>query len=187
MSALSKIGNQGIQFIYWLAYQLSVLKVVFLRPFLGSCGHDVAIEKGCKLSNPKSIHIGNHVYINYECVLGATQKAELIIGNFVMFGPRCFLITATNQYDNWKMPIKIAQQKTYAPIVIEDDVWLGAMVIVLPGVRIGRGAIVGAGAVVTKDVPPYAIVGGVPAKVLKYRFDEKTVRKAQKVNFEQFI
>ncbi len=55
------------------------------------------------------------------------------------------------------------------PVIIEDNVWIGYRVIILPGVRVGRNAIIGAGAVVTKDVPPYKVVGGVPAKVLKTR------------------
>ena len=70
------------------------------------------------------------------------------------------------------------------PIVIEDDVWIGARVTVLGGVTIGRGAIVAAGAVVTKNVAPYSIVAGVPAKPLKMRFDEETIKKALKRNFE---
>ena len=61
------------------------------------------------------------------------------------------------------------------PVVIESDVWVGTNVTILNGVRIGRGAIVAAGAVVIKDVPAYAIVGGVPAKVLKYRFTEEEI------------
>jgi len=67
------------------------------------------------------------------------------------------------------------------PIVISDDVWIGAGAIILSGVNIGRGAIVAAGSVVNKNVPPYAIVGGIPAKVIKYRWDEKTIELHEKL------
>jgi len=59
------------------------------------------------------------------------------------------------------------------PVIIEDDIWIGSRVIILPGIRICHGSIIGAGAVVTKDVEPYTIVGGVPAKVIGYRYDKK--------------
>lgn len=184
---MRKVYGTFVQWIYKLAYLISVVRVQLMKPFFGSCGHHVAIERGCRISNPKSIFLGNHVYVNYECVLGASPKAELRIGNFVMFGPRCFLLTSTNPYDNWKLPIKLDPRKVHQPIIIEDDVWIGAYVIILPGVTIGRGAIVGAGSVVTKDVKPYSIVGGTPAKHIKYRFDEKTQKKAKKINLSKFF
>jgi len=70
-------------------------------------------------------------------------------------------------------------------IIVEDDVWIGTRVIILSGIRIGQGAIIGAGSVVTKDVPPYAIVGGDPARVIKYRFDEETVKQLIKIDFSR--
>lgn len=70
-------------------------------------------------------------------------------------------------------------------IVLEDDVWIGENTIILSGVTIGQGAVVAAGAVVTKDVPPYAIVGGIPAKVIKYRFDEETVKELMKLDYSR--
>ena len=79
------------------------------------------------------------------------------------------------------------QKPEIKPIVIGDDVWIGANVTVVGGVTIGRGAVVAAGAVVTKDVFPYSIVGGVPAKHLRYRFDGATRRKAMKANLDNFI
>lgn len=71
----------------------------------------------------------------------------------------------------------IADKRTKGKIIIEDDVWIGLGVTVLSGVRIGKGAIVASGAVVTKDVPAYSIVGGVPAKVIKYRFSDSIIEK----------
>lgn len=75
--------------------------------------------------------------------------------------------TDHNSYDEFK------------EIYIGNDVWIGQRAMVMGGVRIGNGAVVGAGAVVTKDVPPYTIVGGVPAKIIRYRFSDKVVKKLQ--------
>lgn len=70
-------------------------------------------------------------------------------------------------------------------IIVEDDVWIGYGATILSGVHIGQGAVVAAGAVVTKDVPPYAIVGGVPAKVIKYRFDDEMIQQLLKVDYSK--
>jgi maltose O-acetyltransferase len=81
-----------------------------------------------------------------------------------MMAPDVIIVTENHKYT--KESFKGWEKK---PVIIEDNVWIGYRVIILPGVRVGRNAIIGAGAVVTKDVPPYAIVGGVPAKVIKMR------------------
>ena len=70
-------------------------------------------------------------------------------------------------------------------IVVEDDVWIGARAIIMSGVKIGQGAVVAAGAVVSKDVPPYAIVGGVPAKIIKYRFDDNLRFLYKKIDYSK--
>ena len=97
-----------------------------------------------------------------------------------MIGPYCLFASVKHGFEDWEKPM-IFQPVSEAPITIENDVWIGAKVTVIGGVTIGNGAIVAAGSVVTKDVKPYAIVGGVPAKVIRYRFDEKTRAKASRI------
>lgn len=77
------------------------------------------------------------------------------------------------------------ESRTKGPIIVHDDVWIGFGTTILSGVDIGQGAVIAAGSVVVKDVPPYAIVGGVPAKVIRYRFDSETIQALQKVDFSQ--
>lgn len=100
-------------------------------------------------------------------------EAPLTIGKKVIFGPSPTIITGDHRIDVIGKYIMDSHEKlpeNDAPVVIEDDVWCGANVTILKGVTIGRGSVIAAGAVVTKSCPPYSIMGGVPAKVLKCRF-----------------
>jgi acetyltransferase-like isoleucine patch superfamily enzyme len=116
---------------------------------------------------------------------------KVVIGNYCSIGPECVFMTGgEHRYDGLstypfrtKLGLCENESITRGPVVLEDDVWLGLRVTVMSGVTIGRGAVVAAGAVVTKDVPPYAIVGGVPAKVIKYRFPQEVIDKVSKVDF----
>lgn len=108
--------------------------------------------------------------------------APLTIGKKVIFGPKPTIITGDHRIDligKYIMDVTDAEKEVEhdAPVVIEDDVWCGANVTILKGVTIGRGSVVAAGAVVTKSFPPYSIIGGVPAKVLKYRFTVEEIIK----------
>ena len=85
-----------------------------------------------------------------------------------MIGPFCHILSGNHRFDRRDIPVR-KQGHDIAPVAIEDDVWLGTHVVVLPGVTIGKGAIVAAGAVVNKDIPAYEIWGGVPAKFIKER------------------
>lgn len=113
-----------------------------------------------------SLKIGNNVGINHYCFIGVRGAIE--IGDNVIFGPRVNVFSENHNYENPDIPIK-EQGVTKGKTVIGNDVWIGSNVSIMSGVRIGNGCIIAAGAVVTKDVPDYAIVGGVPAKVLKSR------------------
>lgn len=99
--------------------------------------------------------------------------------NFVSVHPAFYSLHQIPSYVNETKfeEYKYIDQKKKISIVIGNDVWIGTRATILEGVNIGDGAVVGAGAVVTKDVPPYAIVGGVPAKIIKYRFNDETINK----------
>lgn len=117
----------------------------------------------------RNIEIGEHCLINHNNVLQAGHgDAKIKIGNYVHTGANVMVIAFNHGFDNRELPTKM-QDYYDADIIIEDDVWIGGGAIILAGVTIGKGAIIAGGAVVNKDVPEYAIVGGVPAKVLKYR------------------
>lgn len=110
--------------------------------------------------------IGRDVYIADELLIAEEleDRGNLTLGDRVSIAPRVTLVLSSHPNDSRIRPFAPVQR---APIVIEADVWLGAGVVVLPGVRIGRGAIVGANSVVTKDVPPLHVVAGLPAKTVR--------------------
>ena len=108
------------------------------------------------------LEIGKSSFINYGCSISASKLVEI--------GPYCnigtYVLMMDNDYHSLD-PDKRLEMPESRPIVLEENVWLGARVIVLRGVRIGAGSVVAAGSVVTKDVPPRTLVAGVPAKVIK--------------------
>lgn len=133
------------------------------KGFLAKCGHDVNINKHAVLNS--HITIGNNSGIGAN----ATIQGELHIGNNVMMGADCIVYTKNHCFDRIDIPMMEQGYKNTQPVFIDDDVWIGGRVIILPGRHIGKGAIIGAGSVITKDVPEFAIVGGNPAKVLRFR------------------
>lgn len=125
----------------------------------------------------KNVNIYPKSYFDTELELGdnsdiglkANLQGKVIIGNDVIMGPECNIWTVNHAYDRMDIPIKYQGVTKAQPVIIGSGVWIGSRVTILPGVVIGEGAIVGSGAVVTKSVPDYAIVGGNPAKIIKYR------------------
>ena len=147
--------DRGGRFACWL-------RVKTARSF-AQIGENVNIEKGANISEGSIVGERSGVGIN------ANFHGPVIIGEDVMMGPDCIIYTRNHAFSDITIPMKEQGFSDIKKVVIGDDVWIGGRVIILPGVHIGRGAIVGAGAVVTKDVPDYAVVGGNPACILKYR------------------
>lgn len=138
-----------------------------------TCGKNVIIGKNSSITY-KNISVGNNVSIGKNAEFICT-RAEIKIGDHVMFGPHVFMITGGHRTDiQGRFMDEITNDEKRPEddknIVLEGDNWIGANAIILKGVTIGKGAVVAAGAVVTRDVPEYCIVGGVPAKVIKMRF-----------------
>ena len=119
-----------------------------------------------------SLHIGSNTHIQSGCTLNAFV-GNIIIGANCMIAPRCAFMPYQHSFADTGRPMREQPLTSKGDIVIEDDVWLGLHVCVMDGVTIGQGAIVGAGAVVTKDIPPYAIAGGIPACVIRFREAEE--------------
>lgn len=129
------------------------------------CGTNINIEQGANFGNGRGISIGNNSGLGINCKV----RGPLTIGNDVMMGPDVMIFTSNHETSRIDTPMRLQGSAKIKPVTIGDDVWIGARVIILPGVTIGQGAILAANAVVTKDVPEYAVVGGNPAKLIKFR------------------
>ena len=139
-----------------------------IRAFCGKlileyCGENVNIEKGAAFS--RKVHLGNNSGIG----INADIKGTCIIGDDVMMGPECIVYTKNHEFRNTDTTMRGQGTQVEEPVYIGNDVWIGARVIILPGVHIGNHSIIGAGAIVTKDVPEWAIVGGNPARIIRFR------------------
>ncbi len=135
-------------------------------------GKNTNIHPTVIIREPENIIIGNNCYFNHNTILhGGKKNAKLIIGNYVQTGPNVAIYVSNHGHLNNGIPI-INQGYYEKDIIIEDDVWIGANSVIVSGVRIGKGAIIGAGSVVTRDVQPFSICAGTPAKYIKQRPNE---------------
>jgi maltose O-acetyltransferase len=161
--------------LYSYCYNLLFLFLEILPPFFRSfifkillkkLGRNSYIDYGTYFRYPRKISIGNQVIINKNCKFYASlhnKKAEIIIGNNILIAPEVSIYSAGHDHYSLSLP------HTGDTVKINDDVWIGARSIILPGVEIGKGAVIGAGSVVTKNVPELTIVAGNPARILKKR------------------
>ena len=139
-------------------------------------GDNVSILSGSKIfAGGGNVHVGDGSVITYECNIfssGSVAEGTILnrieIGENVIIGPHVVITSGQHSYEDPSIPIK-QQPDICRDITIEDDVWIGANVSIIPGVRIGKGSVIGAGAVVIDNIPPFSVAAGVPAKVLKKR------------------
>lgn len=172
-SALSKIFKILPSFLVWFLWDI-------LSPFRGKTavlsrycimagraktfGVNIYMGRSVCLKNVEHLSIGDNVSIHDACYLDALGGLE--IGNNVSIAHHTSILTFNHTWEDASLPIKYNPVQT-APVIINDDVWVGCGVRIMPGVTIGTRSVIAAGSVVTRDVPPGVIVAGVPAKVIK--------------------
>jgi maltose O-acetyltransferase len=140
-----------------------------IRSFCGhlilkECGRNVNIEKGATFGSTVTIGDNSGIGVN------ALVSPGVHIGKNVMMGPECMMFTQNHAFKDLDVPMCEQGFSQRKPIIINDDVWIGARVTILPGVNIGKGSIIGAGSVVTQNVSEYSIVAGNPAKEIGKRY-----------------
>ena len=133
-----------------------------------SIGARTAISPGVCIQG--QVAIGDDSSVNAYSILVGVKDGPITIGNGVRIAPHVMMFASNHRFENIDIPI-YKQHVDAAPITIEDDVWIAGMVMITAGVHIGRGSVIGAGAVVTKDIPPWSVAVGVPARVIKSRKD----------------
>ena len=144
---------------------------------LGACGFNVVFAPDTVFLSPATIFIGNDVSLGSGGHFSAVNT-HIRIGNKVMFGPQVGIVAGDHNagvLGVYMVDVQVKRPEDDQPVIIEDDVWIGFRATILKGVTVGRGSIVAAGAVVTRDVPRYAVVGGVPAKVIRMRWSEQEI------------
>lgn len=129
-------------------------------------GDRVTLRRNVMIGGGGVLRVGARTTINEDAIIGCTDAVT--IGADCMLAPRVYLLDVDHEFSSRDLPISSQGYRT-SPIVIEDDVWVGAYAVILKGVRIGKGAVIAAHSVVTKDVPEYTVVGGVPARVIAER------------------
>jgi len=158
---LRHLFSSNNKFTKWVR----ILRYSVCKNIFSSCGHHVNIEKGAYFGNGKLIEIGNFSGIGINCEL----YGQISIGENVMMGPEVIIYTYGHEIGRTDIPMRLQGKTIIKPVKIMDDVWIGRRTIIMSGVTISNGVVIGAGSVVTEDIPPYAIVGGVPAKIIKFR------------------
>lgn len=152
------------------------LRSFFLHSWMGSLGAGCGVQLHCRFLHAPGVLVGARSVINYGCILDG-RRFPIRIGADVSIGPEAAILTLGHD------PRSPLFADRGGPVVIGDRVWIGFRAIVLPGVSIGEGAVIGAGAVVTRDVPPFTIVAGNPA----HRIGEREMSLSYELSYQPFL
>ncbi|WP_321438061.1 hypothetical protein [uncultured Bacteroides sp.] len=161
----------------------------YYKSLFASCGEDVSFYSDKSEFWYSNIYLGNHIQIGCGAVFMASNS-EIHVADNVLFAPNVTIIGGNHSshiVGKFLKDYKIIDKRPAddESVFVDTDVWVGTGVIILKGVRIGRGAIVAAGSVVNKSLPPYSISAGVPAKVLKFRWDIADIMKHEAILYQE--
>ena len=157
----------------WLRQFVRNIKMVFLRKKYRLHHVHHTFYMGGKSRVHSDLIAGRFTFMNYGCDI----CPKVVAGDYVMFAPGVMITGSDHEISDPLIPMYFTNRPDLDETIIEDDVWLGARSIVMSGVRIGKGSVVAAGSVVTKDVAPYSIIAGVPAKLIRKRFDDESIKQ----------
>lgn len=141
------------------------VRFILCKGIFKKCGHNVNIERMASFGYGRDIVIGNNSGIGINCFI----PDGTIIGNDVMMGPNCYIHVRNHCFDRTDIPMRLQGFNKSAGVIIEDDVWIGRDVTILPGRTVSRGSIIGANCVLTKDFPAFSIVAGNPGRLIRLR------------------
>lgn len=141
------------------------LRRILVKRIFATCGHGVIVKSKAYFGDGRSLRVGARAQIGHNSRI----DHDVTIGDDVVMGPDVVIMTVGHAYMDPHTPINQQGGLPRRPVAIGPDVWIGTRVVILPGVNIGGGAIIGASSVVTSDVPPFAVVAGNPARVVKWR------------------
>lgn len=156
---LTKIAN-------WYYFFIAELRANFWKLFVHKMGNKVYIMSHCMFTHPSGISFGNRVIVGHFSSIAG--HGGVIIGNDVLIGAFCSILSVTHKYQD-RTQLIMSQGDEVGKIIIGNDVWIGVHVTIMPNITIGEGSVIGANSVITRDVKPYSVVGGVPAKFIKSR------------------
>jgi len=173
------IAGSVLSYLYsgWVSHlPVRMLRELYLKHYLASFGSGTSVQMGCRFMNGRKVFLGDRNVINFGCCFDG-RNCEIRTGCDVSIGPEATILTAGHD----------TQSTTFgnedAPVLIGNNVWIAYRAVILPGVTLGEGAVVAAGAVVTKDVEAYSIVAGVPA----VKVNERKRDLAYRLEFKPFL
>lgn len=148
----------------WRPYALffPYLRNVLVRNYLSVCGKGLRVKSGAEIS-PRA-KVGHNTELGTRCIV----QSDVTLGSYIIMGPDVKIYCRNHRYEDIHTPMGL-QGKITKPTKLGDDIWIGSNVVIVAGINVGDHTIIAAGSIVTKNIPDYAIVGGNPARIIKYR------------------